>query len=239
MRFPSSLFPATLVKRYKRFFAEAISDDGTTVIAHCPNTGKMRGLDIPGQRVWLSKSDNPKRKLEYTLELVEVGSSDNLVGINTRWPNLIVAEAIKAGLLPELTGYDSVQREIAYGERSRIDLLLTAPGSIPCYVEVKNAHFCRENGLAEFPDSVTTRGARHLSELSTMVAAGNRALMIYVVQRQDCERFCLARDVDPAYGKAFDLARQSGVKSVAYSCQMTVEHILLDKLLVFEDGSAP
>ena len=237
MRFPSSLLPATFVKRYKRFFSEAVFDNGTTVTAHCPNTGQMRGLVIPGQRVWLSKSDNPKRKLAYTLELVEVGSSSNLVGINTRWPNLLVAEAIKAKILPELAGYDTIRGEVAYGERSRIDLLLTTPGRKPCYVEVKNAHFCRESGLAEFPDSVTTRGARHLSELSAMVTASNRALMIYVVQRQDCDRFCLARDIDPAYGEAFDLARHVGVESIAYNCQMTLERISLDKLLIFEDGS--
>ena len=165
MRFAAPLIPATLIRRYKRFLADVALPSGETVTAHCANPGSMIGLAAPGARVWLSKSNNPKRKLGHSWELVEVdlGSGAELVGINTTNPNALAAEAIAAGLIPEFAGYGSVRREVKYGKNSRVDFLLEEPGRPPCYVEIKNVHLMRQRGLAEFPDAVTRRGARRLT----------------------------------------------------------------------------
>src|ERR1700730_1281544 len=184
MQFTAPLIPATLIRRYKRFLADVALPSGETVTAHCANPGSMIGLAAPGAPVWLSRSDNPKRKLAHSWELVEVdlGSGAELVGINTTNPNALAAEAIAAGLIPELAGYRSVRREVRYGKNSRGDFLLEEPGRPPCYVEIKNRHLMRRKGLAEFPDAVTVRGAKHLDELGTMVAAGHRAVMLFLIQ---------------------------------------------------------
>jgi sugar fermentation stimulation protein A len=223
MRFTTPLLPATLVRRYKRFLADVVLPSGETVTAHCANPGSMIGLAAPGSAVWLSRSDNPKRKLGYSWELVEVdlGSGAELVGINTTNPNALAAEAIAAGLIPELTGYRSVRREVKYGKNSRVDFLLEAEGRPPCYLEVKNVHLMRQRGLAEFPDAVTKRGAKHLVELADMKAAGARAVMLFLVQIASAERFGLARDIDPAYGAQFDLARTQGVEALARRCRIS------------------
>jgi len=220
MRFPAPLIPATLVKRYKRFLADVVLESGEALTVHVANPGAMTGLATPGARVWLSKSPDPKRKLAYSWELVEVdfGTGPELVGVNTGHPNPLVAAAIARGAIAELAGYASIRREVKYGQGSRVDFLLESDGRPPCYLEVKNVHLMREPGLAEFPDSVTARGARHLDELATMVAAGHRAVMLYVIQICSATRFALARDIDPAYGRAFDRARLSGVEAIAYRC---------------------
>jgi len=196
---------------------------------HVANPGAMIGLAAPGARVWLSKSKNLARKLAYSWELVEVdlGAGPELIGINTAHPNLLVAEAIAAGAIAELAGYSSTRREVKYGTNSRIDFLLETPARPPCYVEVKNVHLMRRGGFAEFPDSVTTRGAKHLDELTAMVAAGARAVMLYLIQIGSAARFALARDIDPAYGRAFDRARAAGVEAFAYRCVLTHEAITL------------
>ena len=227
MRFAAPLVPATLVKRYKRFLADVVLPSGVTVTAHCANPGSMIGLMPPGARVWLSQSDKASRKLKLSWELVEVdlGGGAELVGINTSHPNALAAEAIAAGLIPELAGYSTVRREVKYGAHSRVDFLLEQPGRPACYVEIKNVHLMRKPALAEFPDAVTRRGAKHLAELSGMVAAGARAVMLFLVQIGSAERFALARDIDPAYGRAFDAARAAGVEALARRCRVTQDGI--------------
>jgi sugar fermentation stimulation protein A len=227
MRFPAPLLPATLVRRYKRFLADVVLPSGETITVHCANPGAMTGLNVPGARIWLSRSAKAGRKLPHSWELIEVdlGAGVELVGINTSHPNALAGEAIAAGLIPELAGYVAVRREVRYGESSRVDFLLEAPSRPPCYVEIKNVHLMREQGLAEFPDAVTKRGAKHLAELAAMVAAGNRAVMLFLIQIGSAQRFKLARDVDPVYGRAFDAARGAGVEAIAYRCLISREDI--------------
>jgi sugar fermentation stimulation protein A len=227
MRFPTPLIPAILVRRYKRFLADVVLPSGEQITVHVANPGAMTGLMAPGARIWLSRSNNPKRKLAHSWELVEVdlGAGLELAGINTAYPNLLVAEALALGAIPELAGYGSVRREVKYGKNSRIDLLLEAAGRAPCYVEVKNVHLMRQPGLAEFPDCVTARGAKHLDELAAMVAAGARAVMLYVIQIGSADRFALADDIDAAYAAAFDRARARGVEAIAWRCALTPEAI--------------
>jgi sugar fermentation stimulation protein A len=223
MRFSAELIPATLVKRYKRFLADVVLPSGETVTVHCANPGSMLGLSAAGARVWLSKSSKANRKLAHSWELIEVdfGGGAELVGINTSHPNALAAEAIAAGRIAELAGYTSIRREVRYGKASRVDFLLEAADRPPCYVEIKNVHMMRKPALAEFPDAVTKRGAKHLAELSDMVAAGARAVMLYLVQIGSAERFALARDIDPGYGAAFDAARAAGVEAIAYRCRIS------------------
>ena len=229
MRFTEPLIPATLVKRYKRFLADVVLSSGEEITAHVANPGAMIGLAAPGSRVWLSKSSNTKRKLPYSWELVEVdlGAGPELIGINTAHPNLMVAEAIAAAAIPELAGYTTSRREVNYGKNSRIDFLLEASGRPPCYVEVKNVPLMRSPNLAEFPDSVTARGTKHLDELAVVAAAGSRAVMLFLIQIGSAARFALARDIDPAYGAAFDRARAAGVEALAYRCLIEHEAITL------------
>jgi sugar fermentation stimulation protein A len=227
MRFPAPLIPATLLKRYKRFLADVQLDNGETITAHVANPGGMTGLATPGARTWLSKSDNPSRKLAYSWELVEVdlGSGLELVGVNTAHPNALVGAALAAGMIPALAGYETIRREVKYGKNSRVDFLLEDHARPRCYVEVKNVHLMRQPGLAEFPDAVTARGAKHLDELAAAVAAGARAVMLYVIQIGSANRFALARDIDARYGAGFDHARAAGVEAIAWRCTLNRETI--------------
>jgi sugar fermentation stimulation protein A len=231
MRFPSPLVRGTLIQRYKRFLADVRLDDGRLITATCPNTGSMMGLVAPGSVVWLSETDSPTRKYRFTWELVEadLGKGPTLVGINTNHPNKLVAEAVAARRIKHLAGYPEARREVKYGKNSRIDLLLQCADKGLCYVEVKNVHFSRRDGLAEFPDSVTERGAKHLAEMSDMVRQGHRAVMVYLIQRGDAKKLAFARDIDPAYGAAFDLAAAAGVEAIALRCRMSTEQIVADK----------
>ncbi len=230
MQFPTPLRRGRLIKRYKRFLADVALDDGGEVTASCPNTGSMLGLTAPGSVVWLSESDSPTRKYRHTWEMIEadLGGGPTLVGINTAHPNRIVADAIKAGGIAGLTGYGSLRREVRYGVNSRIDILLEDAAKPACYVEIKNTHLMREGGLAEFPDSVTERGAKHLDELANMVAEGHRAVMVFLVQRGDAERFKVAGDIDAAYAAAFERARAAGVEAMALRCRLSASEIVVD-----------
>jgi len=222
MKFPAPLHTARLVRRYKRFLADVVLDaTGEEVTAHCANPGAMLGLAAPGARVWLSLSDDPKRKLKWSWEIVDADGG-------------LVGEAILAGAVPELAGYAGLRREVKYGRASRVDILLEDPARPPAYVEVKNVHLMRTAGRAEFPDSVTTRGARHLDELGDMVEAGARAVMVYLVQRTDCAVFTLAGDVDPAYAAAFRRARDRGVEAIALACRIGPDEIAVDRAIPIE-----
>jgi len=230
MRFPTPLVPGRLVRRYKRFLADVALGDGTVVTAHCANSGAMTGVDTPGSAVWLSRAASPARKLAYTLEIVQADSAQGptLVGVNTGHPNRIAAEAIAAGAIPALAGYTRVRREVAYGRNSRIDLLLEGPDRPAAYVEVKYVHMRRGGEpLAEFPDCRTERGTKHLGELEAVARAGHRAVMLYLVQRDDCHRFRVAADIDPAYDRALASALAAGVEAHCHACRVTVDGIEL------------
>lgn len=233
MRFDPPLIPATLIKRYKRFLADVTLADGSQITCSVPNTGSMMGLSAPGSKVWLSQSDNPKRKYAHTLELVEADGT--IVGINTGLPNRLADEAISLGLISNLADYPVRKREQKYGENSRIDILLEGPGMPNAYVEVKNVHLVRHKNLAEFPDSVTTRGAKHLRELAAMEEAGHRAVMVYLIQRADCERFKLCRDMDPTYCEAFDDAVSRGVEAYAIRCQISHQEIAPQAAILIDE----
>ncbi len=232
MRFVDPLIRGRLVRRYKRFLSDVElldgAERGSVVTAHCANPGAMLGLNEPGSEVWLSPSRNPARKLRYSWELVRVG--DHLVGINTAHPNGLVEEALKADSIPELAGYTEIRREVRYGRNSRIDLLLDSADRPPCYVEVKNVHLQRGKAAA-FPDSVTARGAKHMTELAGMADAGHRAVVFYLVQRGDCDRFTVAADIDPTYATALDDAIGRGVETLCYACNVSVEAIELSRAL--------
>ncbi len=230
MTFARPLVPGRLIRRYKRFLADVELDDGRAVTAHCPNPGAMTGLAEPGVRVWLEPNDDPRRKLRFAWRLVELGGG-HLAGIDASLANRIAAEALAAGRIPEFASARQIRREVRYGARSRIDFVLVAPDGTETYLEVKNVHLMREAGVAEFPDTVTKRGARHLAELAAVAAAGRRAALLYVVQRTDAARFRLAADIDPAYAEAARRARSAGVAMLAWRCAISTDVIALDRPL--------
>lgn len=229
MKFAAPLIEGTLIQRYKRFLADVRLASGEIVVAHCANSGSMLSVKDPGSKVWLSQATDPNRKLRYTWELIAIG--DALVGINTGLPNRIVAEAITGGRIKELAGYPVLKREQRYGKNSRIDILLEddplkGSGRPACYVEIKNVTMKRGAGdRAEFPDAVTERGAKHLREMTDIVTAGGRAVMVYLVQRPDCRRFSVAADIDPAYAAGLSAALAAGVEALCYGCRVGLDAI--------------
>ncbi len=226
MRFPDPLIRGTLIKRYKRFLADVELDSGEVVTAHCPNPGSMLSVSEPGSEVWLSPARNPERKLRYTWEMIRVGGA--LVGINTGHPNRLVEESVSTGTIAELAGYGSLRREVKYGRTSRIDLLLEDDALPTCFVEVKNVTMKRGSGRdapVEFPDAVTARGTKHLVELAEMAGQGQRAVMVYLVQREDGAKFSIAADIDPAYAATLDQAMAAGVEALCYGCTVSVTGI--------------
>ena len=231
MRFQTPLVPAVLLRRYKRFLADARLDDGTEITAHCANPGSMMGLKAPGTRIWLEPNDDPKKKLKYGWRLVE-HENGHFTGVDTSVPNRALRAALIGRQIPELADYPDVRPEVKYGDKSRIDFLLRGGGP-DLYVEVKSVTLLRRPGVAEFPDSVTARGARHLAELRQMVDQGHRAMMLYLVQRTDADRVTLAEDIDPTYAAAFDAAQAAGVEVLAYDCNISPEQITLRGRLPF------
>jgi sugar fermentation stimulation protein A len=234
MDFPQPLVRGQLVRRYKRFLADIVTEDGTELTVHCPNPGAMLGLNMPGLPVWISRSPDPKRKLAHTLEIVEVDGG--LVGINTMAPNRLVAEALAADAIPELTGYSSHRREVKYGLASRVDFLLESPGRDRCWLEVKNCHLRREGTLAEFPDCEAARSLKHLAELKAQVAAGDRAVMLFVIQRTDCDLFAACHDLDPKYATGLLDAAKHGVEVLCYGCDITPEAISITRPIAWRDA---
>lgn len=223
MIFSPPLVPARLIRRYKRFLFDAVLDDGREITGFCPNTGSMLGLSAPGSRIWLSEHDSPNRKYAHAFELIE--AEGTLVGVHAALANRLAEEAIRAGLVSDLSTYPVLAREQRYGTRSRIDFLLSAPDRPSVYVEVKNVHFVRRPGLAEFPDTVTARGARHLDELIEIVRGGQRAVMLYLVQREDCDALSICGDLDPTYARTFERAMAEGVEAYAVKCRVTPAEI--------------
>ncbi len=236
MRFETPLVPARLIRRYKRFLADCRLEDGREVTAHCANPGSMMGLAEPEQKIWLEPNDDPKKKLKYGWRLVD-HENGHFTGVDTSVPNKALRAALLAREIPELAAYETNRPEVKYGENSRIDFLLTQPGLPDAYVEVKSVTLSRQPGLAEFPDSVTARGTKHLGELSAMAAQGHRAIMLYLVQRTDCDRFALAADIDPAYADAFKTAQAQGVERLAIGTRISSEGVWVDtKRFNYEQG---
>lgn len=233
MQFTSSLIPGQLVKRYKRFLADVELADGTLVTAHCPNTGAMTGCAEPDYKVWLSKSDNPKRKLQYTWELA-LDFEQNWIGVNTQNANKLVEEAIEEQLITQLAGYQNIKREVKYGsENSRIDLLLSDENKPDCYVEVKSVTLM-ENQQGFFPDAKTARGVKHLRELMEMVESGDRAVLFFCVQHTGIRSVTSASHIDPEYARVLQEANQKGVEILVYGSQIDQEKIVLNQELNYK-----
>lgn len=224
MIFSPPLVPARLIRRYKRFLFDAVLEDGREITGFCPNTGSMLGLTEPGSRIWLSEHDSPNRKHAHAFELIEAAGT--VVGVHAALANRLAEEAIRAGLVADLADYPTIAREQRYGARSRIDFLLSGPDRPAAYVEVKNVHFTRKVGLAEFPDTTTARGARHLTELVEVVRAGQRGVMLYLVQREDCNALRICGDLDPVYAENFAAAIAAGVEAYAVKCRVTPAEIV-------------
>ena len=215
MRIAENLYPAVLVKRYKRFLADVVTANGDSITLHCPNTGSMKNCQDPGSKVWYSLSDNAKRKYPGSWQLIEI-DGEHLVGINTSLANKLVQEAIEKAVIAQLQGYATIKTEVPYGEQSsRIDLLLENPGR--CWVEVKNVSLGLGNGVAEFPDAVTTRGQKHLQELIQVAAHGDRAVLLFCVQHSGIDRVRPADAIDPEYGRLLRQAAAQGVEILAYA----------------------
>lgn len=220
------LIPGTLVRRYKRFLADVELSDGSTVTAHCPNSGRMTACCEPGRPVYLSVSDNPRRRLAHTWEIILMPQSP--VGVNTLLPNRLVARGIRDGAIPGFSGYDTIKPEPRLEGGSRLDLLLEGPGKPGCYVEIKNSTLV-EGGKALFPDAPTTRGAKHMRLLADLAGKGFRAVIFILVQRQDAETFSPADSIDPAWGAEVRAAVASGVELLAWDVRITTDRISLNR----------
>ncbi len=229
MLLPQPMARGVLTARYKRFFADVTLEDGRAITAHCPNPGAMLGLNTPGLAAWVSPAVGAKRKLAWTLELIE--GDGGLVGVNTLHPNRLTAEALAAGAIVELAGYAVHRREVRMGEASRVDFRLEAPGRAPCWLEVKNCHLRRAGVLAEFPDCVAARSLRHLRELEARVAEGDRAAVLFVVQRMDCDAFAACHDLDPAFAAGLEHAAAAGVEVLAYGCEISTGAIRIGRAM--------
>lgn len=229
MKFAHPLIKATLIRRYKRFLADVRLLDGREVTAHVANPGSMMGLAMEGQEVWLEQNNDPKRKLKYSWKLA-CPSAGVFVNVDTGLPNKIVEQALVAGTVPELI-YANLKREVAYSDNSRVDFLLTQDGRRGCYVEVKSATLMRQQGLVEFPDSVTKRGAKHMDDLAQMVGLGHRAVVLFCICRTDAKAFQVADDIDPTYNAAVQRAKSAGVEFLYYTTQISTSQITLGKAL--------
>ena len=230
MKFKERLLQGTLVKRYKRFFAD-LKYKNKIITAHCPNSGSMLGLLDKGNKVWFSLSDNPNRKLKYTLEMIEV--KNKKVGINTLLTNKIVLEALKYKKIANLVKFDQIKSETKFSESTRFDFLLSNKKE-KCFLEVKNVTLLRKKKIAEFPDAITTRGTKHLNELCNAKKQGYQSYILYLIQRENCNSFKIAKDIDEKYKIAFTKALKSGVKILCYDCKLSDEEIKLNNQINYE-----
>lgn len=236
MNFGAPLIPGRLIQRYKRFLADVELDDGRTVTAHCANPGAMTGMADPGMRVWVEPNDDPKKKLKFAWKVVEADGV--LAGVDTGLPNKVVEEALRANAIPAFTGYDDIRREVKYGTGSRIDFLLTGAGRPDCYLEVKCVTL-RRGALAEFPDTKTARGAKHLNELAEMARSGARAATLYLAHRADCADMRIAADIDPTYASAYTEARAAGMETHAFAADVTLTSVTLGAQMTFHGQDTP
>ncbi|MDG1069904.1 MAG: DNA/RNA nuclease SfsA [Sulfitobacter sp.] len=226
MLFQTELVPARLVKRYKRFLADCILDDGREVTAHCANPGSMMGLKDEGTKIWLEPNDDPKKKLKYGWRLVD-HENGHFTGVDTSLPNRVLRAGLEAQAIEALAAYTTVRPEVKYGENSRVDFLLSQNGLPDAYVEVKSVTLSRTRGQAEFPDSVTARGTKHMHELAQVARAGHRAVLLYLVQRTDCTHVDIAADIDPKYAAAHADATKAGVETICIGTHITPQGITL------------
>ena len=230
MKFNKKLLQGTLIKRYKRFFAD-IKYKNETITAHCPNSGSMMGLIDKGNKIWFSASNNPKRKLKYTLEIIEV--KNEKVGINTFLTNKIVFEALDNKKISSFVKFENINREVKFSDNTRFDFLLTN-NKEKCFLEVKNVTLLREKKIAEFPDAVTSRGTKHLNELSNAKKKGYQSYILYLIQREGCDSFRISKDIDERYNIAFSKALNGGVKILCYDCKLSNEEIKLNNQINYE-----
>ncbi len=230
MKFEKKLLQGTLIKRYKRFFVD-IKQQNRTIIAHCPNSGSMLGLLKAGNKVWFSVSDNPKRKLKYTLQIIEIDSK--LVGINTHLSNKIILESLKAKKIQNLIKFTKIQPESKFSSNTRFDFLISNSKE-KCFLEVKNVTLVREKNIAEFPDAITSRGTKHLNELVEAKKKGYQSYLLFLIQREDCKLFKIAKDIDVNYENAFNFALKNGVKILCYDCKLSNEEIIINNQIFYE-----
>jgi len=230
MKFNKKLLQGTLIKRYKRFFAD-IKYKNKTITAHCPNSGSMMGLLDKGNKVWFSKSNNPKRKLKYTLEIIEVNNEK--VGINTLLANKIVFEALNNKKIDSLIKFKNIKREVKFSDKTRFDFFLNN-NKEKCFLEIKNVTLLREKKIAEFPDAITFRGTKHLNELCKANKEGYQSYILYLIQRDDCDSFKIAEDIDEKYKEAFNKAIKNGVKILCYDCKLSTKEIKLNNQIKYE-----
>ena len=225
MNFENQLIPGVLIKRYKRFFVDIKLKD-KKITAHCPNTGSMMGLLNPGNKVWVTKSDNKNRKLKYTLQIIKANNA--VVGVNTHLTNKIVNEALIKNRIKEFAFDKIIQKEVKYNQNTRFDFLIKK-NKFKFFVEVKNVTLSRKKGLAEFPDAITLRGAKHIKELMDATEKGYKAFILFVIQRDDCKNFSIAKDIDNEYSKLLTLASKNKVKVLCYDCKFSTKGIKLGK----------
>ncbi len=229
MNFKETLILGKLIKRYKRFFAD-VRIGKNVITAHCPNTGSMMGLLRQGNNVWISKSDDPKRKLKYTLQIIE--DKNSKVGINTHLTNKIVLDALKNKKIKKFKNFNKIRREFKFGKNTRFDFLLEEKG-LKVLIEVKNVTLSRKKGIAEFPDAITARGLKHLKELLKAKKKGYKIYLFYVIQREDCNKFKLANDIDPEYCKFLEKAVKKKLNILCYDCKFSLKGIKLNQIIKF------
>ena len=230
MKFKERLLQGTLIKRYKRFFVDILYKD-KIITAHCPNSGSMMGLLDKGNRVWFSKENNPNRKLKFTLQIIE--KEKKLIGINTHLSNKIVLEALNEKKIKSLIKFDNIETEVKFSDSTRFDFLISS-NKKKCFLEVKNVTLIRNNEIAEFPDSITSRGTKHLKELIKAKKKGFESYILYLIQIEGCKSFKIANDIDEEYNLAFNEALNFGVKILCYDCKLSHKDIKLNKLINYE-----